>query len=621
MRRLFSAAIRSHRCEIGLTLIGAGALVPALFFASWVNKFGVAVPKSDDWDVAQFIYKAHVAQISFADLVSQQQEGRTVLPKIIFALSTIGGSWDVRTLMWLSVLICAATLAGVFVLLRRSGLTLRSVALCGWIASALIFTPAQDEVIGFAYGFPSFLPALFIVAALIILRAACSTTAKFLWCAGLATASSFTLPQGLLAWGLTFPVLLLETPGRLRTKWTIRWIVASAACGACYFWGYVKPGDQPPFAPAAPVSAYATFFFGFLGNGWQRGINDRLTIAVVAGAFLFVAHLLVIAAIWRSRDASLTRAALPWIALADYSIGSATLATLGRLGYATIYCLSSRYVTFSIYVCIANVALVALLLERRSGWTRRDRHALAVALAVILAGGAFLHERIVEKSLEVLRLTAARDRLGRAALYLSSVIDVRAVVQTTLYPRYAPMIGTARILDSRGMLRPPIARSGRIAASNGVKCDDLAAAGYWERTQMLDNGNVRASGWAALPAKSRPADCVVLAYASGNRDWVAFAISREILPRRDVALTFGRAADDELWTGWSADFSPESIPAGTTVSAWALDTDRREFFRLHETAIASHIPEAIEGRVSARSANINTLGRDEMPMEPRVSSH
>ena len=96
-------------------LVWLVALVPMIHITYLVRHYGVEVPTLDDWEMAPLIVKAHSGQLTFADIFAQQQEARTVVPKLIFILSAARGHWDVRDLMMLSVISCWLTAVGIFV--------------------------------------------------------------------------------------------------------------------------------------------------------------------------------------------------------------------------------------------------------------------------------------------------------------------------------------------------------------------------------------------------------------------------------------------------------------------------------------------------------------------------
>lgn len=92
--------------------------------------------------MAPLIVEAHTGHFNWAHVFEQQQEARTVLPKLIFILSAASGHWDVRDQMMLSVVCCWLTAAGIFILLRRSSLGPGAIAICFWLAVLTIFTLA-----------------------------------------------------------------------------------------------------------------------------------------------------------------------------------------------------------------------------------------------------------------------------------------------------------------------------------------------------------------------------------------------------------------------------------------------------------------------------------------------
>ena len=581
------AELAQQRPKLILALTVAGALVPAIYFASWIAHYGVAVPKMDDWDVAMLISRAHRGQMTFADLFEQQQEGRTLIPRLVFLLSTAGGRWDVRDLMWLTVLTSWLTAAGIFLLLRKSGLSMVAMAITLWVSVLLIFTPAQYEIMTFAFGFPSFLPAFFLVVALIVIDTSLSISAKFVMCAALAIASSFTLPHGMLAWGLTFPVLFLQEPITRWRRWLGAWLVACAGCAVVYFWGYQKPEYLPQFAPAVASLDYARFIVVFLGNAMELSTKSHLASAATFGCltlsvFTFAGGYVVV----RRNDRTLLRRCAPWLALGSCAIGSACLAALGRISYGVPYALASRYVTFSLYLPVATVVLAAIIGTKsmRQGTLRWP---LLCAFAIVLLAGGFFYLRAAGDALYFLRANSTKDRLGRAALQFSSVIDTSAAVAKSIYPapnERVPQL--AQILDAQRLLRPALVHTNRMGALPHRLADGTVAAGVWENRSGSDPNIVHASGWTAMLNKNRPADAVLLAYSTTDDDWTAFAMSDAMTMRNDIARRFRRNGEayqqNLIWSGWTATFPRSAIPAGARISAWAVDSDGPILYRLEE---------------------------------------
>ncbi|HSP45426.1 MAG TPA: hypothetical protein VLO30_05490, partial [Chthoniobacterales bacterium] len=411
------------------------ALIPMLHLTYLVRHYSVEMPTLDDWEMASLIVDAHTGHLKWADIFAQQEEARTVLPKLIFILSAANGHWDVRDQMMLSVVCCWLTAIGIFILLRRSGLGYAAIALSFWLAVLTIFTTAKFELWIFASGFPSFLPSLFIVSALVVIGTDISTVCKFALCGLLATASSFSLPHGLLAWGLTFPVLLFIRQVPRWRWWILAWLGLCGACAGAYFWRYEKPHYLPAFAPASPLGEYVRFILEFLGGALAYAWKDRpgLSAALfgIAQGLLFFVALIYLAR--RMRDRTFVAKVAPWFALALYSFGSAFLAALGRVEYGARYALASRYVTFSIYLAIALIALVAIIVRgilsaRAPVRSRAWVHAIC---ALLVLGYLVPYKVCASNTTFFLRALSAKDRLARAAVLFSPVIDTAEIIKKT----------------------------------------------------------------------------------------------------------------------------------------------------------------------------------------------
>jgi hypothetical protein len=568
------------------------ALVPMLHLSYLVRYYGVEVPTLDDWEMAPLIEQAHTGHFPWAQIFAQQQEARTVLPKLVFILSAaVRGHWDVRDLMMLSVVCCWLTAAGIFILLRRSGLRPIALAICFWLAVLTIFTPAKFEIWIFASGFPSFLPAFFLVTALVVIGSErFNATTKFVLCALLSAASTFTLANGLLAWGITFPVLLLSRPVPRWRLWLGAWLMTTTLCAAAYFWGYQKPVDLPAFAPAVSWMDYVRFALEFLGGGltyaWKHQPASAATL--FGGLQLALFLIALIYCLRRIRNRAFMARTWPWFALAAHSMGSAALATLGRVAYGASYALASRYVTFSIYLTIAVIALLALVVQERMKTQPVFRTRVwTYAICWLLVLAYLVPYRIMAFNTRFfLRAQSARDRLARAAVVFSQAIDTSETIKKTAYPNDArPVVHAANALDQMKLLRPPLVRTNQIEMPPHELADGRRASGACESVTPLPGNLLRATGWAVLDGKHRPADGVLVAWQSAtDQPWTLCAISDSFSMHLESVK---RGGIEQLWSAWSVTFPRAAAPSGARLSFWAVDAEEPRLYQLKDETSAT----------------------------------
>ena len=583
-RTSFSERLRNARLLYGIAF--AAVVVPAIYIASLVRRFGVNVPLWDDWDMVPMIVDAHEGDLKFADLFAQQLEARTLIPKLLFILFTVFGRFDARDGMMFSVVVCALTAAGIFVLLRRSGISLAVATVCFVLIVLSIFSPAQEELWLLASGFPSFMPVAFILAGLLIIQSRASMLAKFVSCAALSIASTFTLAHGLLAFGLTFPMLFAWERPRRWVLWLAGWCALGAAFAVIYFWGYTKPPEVPQFAPPVPYLDYVRYALIFLGGGLVYGLRptpDRLplTAATAFGVVLLV--LFAAAAIYviaRRNDRDFLRRSVPWLVLGLYSIGCAIPASLGRVGIGVQQALDSRYVTFSMYLTVALIGLGAMFTVEIARTASRVRLArtfglTCAAVALVYVG---LYAAGFTRSVSLLEHRSARYRLGRAGVLFSQVLDTSAAVKAYNSTRPAAAKQLADALDKLKLLDPPLIRSANLNSLPHEAADGDDATGKSDRAAPIDGKWYGVGGWAALLDKDRPADCAVIAYETPQGESVAIAISDKVQKRPEVADLLDD--EDQLWSGWTAKFASRDIPAGAKLSAWAFDAEEPMLYRL-----------------------------------------
>jgi hypothetical protein len=550
-----------------------------------VQRYAVSIPVLDDWEMVPLVTRAHQGTLKFYHLFAQQQESRTFFPRLLFVLFALKRPWDGRVAMMLSILICCLTSLEIYFLLRKSALSVITAAGAFLMMVLLIFSPVQEELWLLASGFPSFVPALCVVSGLLVVRASFGIATKFCLCVALAVLGSFSLASGLFVWGLTFPLLFLTQRIPAWKRWLGFWLLACALGAATYFWHFEARPDLPRFAPPRSPLDYLQYLLAFLGSGLARsGTPYPLGASIAVGAVLLLGYLGLFGYyVLRCREREHWARILPWIALGAYAIGNGCLAALGRIAWGVPQALESRYVAFSLYLTVAMIALIAIFAgdvwRARHGWAPRR----AVLAAVIFLGATYLTLLLLSAtaSIPLFRLRSAAYRLGSGAVLFSQVLDTSETIKSVNHPRPLFVRQYADLLDRLHLLRTPLVRTKEINKLRHTDTDDRLVSGWFDGFAVSDQPTFTAWGWAAIPGKGRPADCVLLAYANARGEWIAFGLSNAAVPRPDVAQVLRNP--ELLWTGWRAVLPRDAVPKGAKLSAWAVDAKEAKLYRLRES--------------------------------------
>jgi hypothetical protein len=120
-------------------------------------------------------------------------------------------------------------------------------------------------------------------------------------------------------------------------------VVIGALVAVSYFWHYEKPAEHPPLSLVFTMPlTYTAYVLKYLGAICAQRVDGRFALAFGLAGLLVLAW--GVAALLRSKRMD-ARALAPYLGMSAYSIGSARVTGLGRVGFGSDQALSSRYCT------------------------------------------------------------------------------------------------------------------------------------------------------------------------------------------------------------------------------------------------------------------------------------
>lgn len=557
------------------------ALVAACAPAWLIWRYGVDVPFWDQWDIAHFFENLAHGSLTLSELFEQQHEYRQFFPNLIFAALGWLTRWDVRYEMLVSLLLTCLVAYNIRQLGARTAADPLRRGVLFLLASLFIFSAIQSDNWLFGVQVVYFMPIACLTTGLCLAYyEGLGTRAALLACACLSVVSTFSSANGLLCWVVLPPALIavrLEARATWR-HWLPVWGAGVAFCAVAYTYGYRSPVSHPSTSEALrhPFDALV-YFVSLLGGPLAVG-RRPLVLAFIVGASALAAYLLACAYLLKFRgDRELIRRTAAWVMLGAYSLGTAAMVTVGRVGFGVNQSLSTRYTTFTLYLLVSLVYLLPCVLEdasRRGYFSMRHRALLKrlATLAVVLL--VFAH--VVVFALVVNHSASNwRRRLLRAKaclIFVESAPEERCLTEG-LYLDVHRLRERAEALDRIGYLRPPLVRDGRLhdmVASTG--CSDQ----YGSFEVLSAGGDYLAAGRAWLPHRGELADAVVLAYGRSQEDQTVFALAEV---GTGVEPDNSAARDDE---SWRETFSTAILPGWPQgeITAWAVDAEGGKAYRL-----------------------------------------
>lgn len=581
-------SFRSLKSLIPFTFILA--LLPAIILGLLILKNAVNVPFWDQWEVVNVLEAFHQGQLSFQTFFYQQNESRLSFPRIFFLSLAQLTNWDVRYEMLSSFLLACLLSHNIY---RLSRLTLNfsqlESLLILFLSNLLIFAPIQYENWLWGIQLIVFIPISCVTLCVVTSYSTLSSKTKFLICASLCTISTFSYANGIIAWVLVYPILSISESWKwkdiLKEKLLLGgWVICFSANAIIYFYDYKKPSYHPSFFYSLqhPFQALE-YFLSFLGSPFRFSTTQGdIILASTLGAFLLILFIFSNVYLVFFTDSKSAYKTIGWQVIGGYALMSALITTLGRVGFGVEQSLASRYTTFSLYLAIAVVHLVAItLIEWRNKKIIRDEILwLNTNRFIYIVFGIFFILHLIGSVLSAQAMTHVRHQRLTAKSCIQVMNFVSDECLKTSFPIPEQVKQRANFLNSVGFLNPKLAKSNKLEDIADV-VQPNSDNGWFDGLSKVDNELYGASGWAILPYRGEPADAVILAYENTQTNSIMFKIAYVGAKREDVAKVLKHNAYRH--SGWQTTISKTEIPARDTlkINAWALDATTGKAYKLN----------------------------------------
>jgi hypothetical protein len=549
------------RVDFRKAIVAAFWIFPVLcaFYLVW--RHAVALPFWDEWNTPGSQLASWCrGTFTWAELWSQHNESRKLIPRLIYLPLFLLAGWDVR--LALALVLAVASLGSIALchLIQRTIRSTGAGALAFGLINLVLFSPRQYE--NFLYGiqWETFAPGFAVVLAALVNLSGRSLRWKTICNAALAFLSTYTFANGMLVWVLGFPLMSAAAPNaaigsRANLRWRLAYVLAAIVSIACYFISYQHPPLSPPPASiATDAPALIHFFLIWIGSVF-RTPNPMVAGAVILLLFLSLA---ATAAWLTAGDRRQCRSHYPWLVLGVYTLVSGAVTARARLGFGFTMAADARYTVFTVMLVIATIGLAFTVYEnlgdrRRLKTVGRFCGAVAGIALLVLWTSTFNAERRILK-----KFTEYRKHLQLVMRWADAIPQNPELAWLSPYPEMRQTIHT---LAEHDVLRPRLVSATLARAVSAAPADGNESAGALEQAFPDGNGRLWVKGWAGV------ADCVVVGLETGGRwrpRWVLGTRSDQ--PGRG---DFSRALLASDVTG-----------EGAVVKAWAIDLERDQAYPL-----------------------------------------
>ena len=575
----------SKRAEYSVVAI---SLIPPLLLGLLILKYGVDLIDWDQWEIAALFEKASNGSLSVGDLFAQQAEYRQFFPNLIFVGLGWLTHWNIKYEMMVSFLLGCLIASNLFHLGKLTiGGNRSTQLLLLLVSNLLIFSPAQFESWLLGEQIIYFMPVACLTTGLRVAYSRLNQQAKLILCMLLSTISTFSSANGIICWIVIAPVLLFSNPQKTGKNWrSALWVIGFILNLTLYFHNFHKPSYTPRLSESLQQPLDALLFFcAFLGAPLATS-NRLILVSAGIGAILATLFIMSCFYVWKFSDEPELKCRLMcWVMLGAYSFITGVMVTIGRLGFGPNQALSSRYITFSVYLLVSLCYLVPIILDdlRRQGRLEQIKAPIPRLIPLALSSLILLH--LLNSAAAVRQMAWMKTRRLQAKACLLFINAAPNECLSKGFPDLSVLRARTNAINDLGFLRPGLIKSNKIEEIAVPITEDLRSYGEFEKLSKSQTAVFDAVGWASLPERGGPADAVLLTYQKDQGDPLILAFSEMSIYQPSFA-TFFMKAPSSTWR-WQKSISLDTVPVAppVTISAWAFDATTSKAYKLHGTYV------------------------------------
>ncbi|MEH1797322.1 MULTISPECIES: hypothetical protein [unclassified Nostoc] len=529
--------------------------------------------------MVKFFEKIYSGNANFGDFFAQHNEHRIFFPKIIFAILAFSSKWNIKLENYFSLLLALVN----FVLLYKIAASTYNknnillFHLFNFTTCIVNFSLIQCEnwLWGFQISWLLINTCLILAVFILTVPKNLHPNSRLSLASLCCFIASFSLAHGLLSWLSLLPsIYLLEGRTKQKQIRILVWMLLFCFCVAIYSIGYEKPSYHPSifFILQQPLIA-SEYFFSIIGYS----LGQNIWPPVVTGLIILLIFSFFNVLCFKNYQSEFAKKAAPWLSLGWFAILFALITTVGRAGFGVGQSVAPRYVTVSILLVISCLQLCRLWIYK---WQNADKNTYIFSgfgLGFLICLFVFSSNNSIVEGQNIL----VQRKFGQNCLELINFIDqsisnspsnclnilapdqlkIRELSKTLQklefrdFPRNITFITKAEKLHGYIDFPPTIKQ-----ALNLRRSDPL-----------------RLYGWGILPEDQEQPPIVLLSYGN-NQSFFAIGLINSNRP--DIATAFNSSLYKT--SGWEANVSLRSIPAGETViKAWVFDRKRQQFIQLN----------------------------------------